>query len=294
MTEDWPTVAGHQAPVPFAPPPPQAAPKPRRPRARPEGMAQLDAALPEAARAVLGSLSALHVLTSRQLDRLHFQEDHTVTPLAATRRAHRCLARLHQLGVVDRLDRRVGGPRAGSTAYIWRLSPAGARLVGLPAQRRRPEPGYHHIAHTLDVAEVVVRLHEHARHNRVAVSSIETEPGCWRRYTDPAGRPRWLKPDLRLTLRTARAELHWFVEVDRGHERTGAITHKATAYAHAWRDGTEAARAGVYPCVLWVVPDQGRAALVAANCSAFPAAPAGLFATATRADAIDTLTETPT
>jgi hypothetical protein len=263
-------------------------------RRRPIGRRQLAAVtaqLCDRDRLVLRSLGALHHLTTRQIERLHFQEDTAVTPLAATRRAHRCVTRLHALGLLDRLDRRIGGPHAGSAPTCWHLSAAGARALDTP--RRRPTPGIQHLAHTLDVAEVVVRLHEHARRHPLEIVAIETEPDCWRRLTAGTGRRGWLKPDLRVTLTTPGHELHWFVEVDRGHERTPALTHKIGRYLAAWKNGSEQARAGVFPRVLWIVPDPRRAAAVDQLCTATTAAPAGLFAVATRATAIDTLTEPP-
>jgi hypothetical protein len=264
-------------------------------RVRPEQLALLKAGLSDHSRVVLRSLAALPYLTTRQIERLHFREDTQVTPLAATRRAHRCLARLHDVGLVDRLDRRIGGARAGSAAYIWRLSPAGARTVDLRRQRRSPIPGLLHIAHWLDVAEVVVRLHEQTRHHptHVEVVNIETEPTCWRRLATGSGRPGWLKPDLRVTLRVPGHELHWFVEVDRGHEHRGALTRKMSAYVAAWRDGNEQARTGVFPRVLWIVPNNERAAEVEAHSTSTPGALPGLFVVATRAAAIDTLQALP-
>lgn len=122
---------------------------------------------------------------------------------------------------------------------------------------------------------------------------METEPTCWRRLMTASGRPGWLKPDLRVTLRVPGRELHWFVEVDRGHERRGALTQKMSTYVAAWRDGGEQARAGVFPRVLWIVPNDDRAAAVGDVCTSTPGSPAGLFVVATRAAAIDTLQALP-
>lgn len=261
-------------------------------RVGPRRLAVVTARLSDRDRQVLHSLAAMHHLTTRQIERLHFQEEDGVTPLAAVRRAHRCVARLHDLGLLDRIDRRVGGPGGGSAPYCWALSPGGARALDTPRRRRGPTPGIQHLAHTLDVAEVVVRLHEHARHQPVDIVAIETEPACWRPM--PAARGRgWLKPDLRLTLRTRGHELHWFVEVDRDHERAAALAHKTSRYVTAWRDGSEQARAGVFPRVLWVVPSSERAAALDRICAATPGAPAGLFVVVNRSAAIDALTEPP-
>ena len=242
-------------------------------------------------RAILASLLDHTYLTTRQVERLHVRGASSLSDLAAIRRAHRWLSRLYALGLVDRLDRRIGGTRAGSAAFIWQLSPAGQRLQGQATQRRRPTPGWGHLAHALDVAEVAVRLREHERSSDgLRVLAVECEPGCWRRYTTPYGKKAWLKPDLRITVRTGGAELHWFVEVDRGTEHRQALAYKANTYLAAWRDGGEHVRAGVFPRVLWIVPTRQRAAALRELWLTIPGLPQAMMTTSLRPDAIDTLT----
>lgn len=276
----------------------EPAPRPNRSPAAPQrvGRRQLalaGAGLTEVDRAVLRSLGTLTYLTTKQIERLCFHDDPRLSALTVARRARRRLARLHAAGIIDRLERRIGGERAGSAAYVWRLSPAGSRLLGGDRRRRTPEPGFQHLAHTLDVAEVVVRLHDRARATPVELIAVEAEPACWRRYVSPYGKKRWLKPDLRLTLRAAATDLHWFVEVDRGTEHRGPLTHKITSYVAAWRDRGEQTRAGVFPRVLWIVPTQARAALLQDLWTATPGVPGGMMAPALRTAAIDALVEPP-
>jgi Replication-relaxation len=238
--------------------------------------------------AVLRSLAALHSATTRQLERLHFQGA-GMTSLAASRGARRTLAHLHDIGLVDRLDRRIGGVRAGSSGYVLRLSPAGARLLSDANRRRSREPTLAHLAHVLAVAELVVQMHEHARIGGVELVSVETEPACWRPFVGPHGSRVLLKPDLRLTLAVGPHELHWFVEIDRGSEHRPALARKISTYVAAWRDGGEHARAGVFPRVLWVVPDERRVDVIRQVCSTTNGVPTGMFLVALADAAVDAL-----
>jgi hypothetical protein len=265
----------------------------RKPRVDPHAFAIAGVTVTDRDRDILRSLRDHTYLTTRQVERLHVRDDPSLSDLAATRRTHRYMARLFDLGLVDRLDRRIGGIRAGSAAYIWQLSPAGQRLLGdTSVERRRPTPGWGHLAHALDIAEVVVRLREHERRTGAdLVLAVETEPQCWRPYVGDHGGKRWLKPDLRLTLDIGGGELHWFVEVDRGTEHRDALTYKATTYMAAWREGGEQVRAGVFPRVLWIVPNTRRQKVMAELWAATPGLPAAMMTSCLRAQAIDALCE---
>jgi len=270
------------------PPPPSA----RRRRVTASQLALAGAGLAEQDRSILGSLLDLRYLTTRQIDRLHIQADPNLSRLASARRTQRHMARLDALGLVDKLDRRIGGSRAGSAAYIWRLRPAGLRLLG--ADPRRATHGFAHLAHALDVAEVVVRLRENERvHDELEVAAIETEPACWRYYTSANGTKRTVRPDLRATLRVVGGELHWFIEVDRGTEHRRFLARKITGYLALWRGGGEHARAGVFPRVLWVVPNRYRAEELRHLLATTPGLPPGMMTLTLRDDAVAALTELP-
>lgn len=255
-------------------------------------LAELVAALSPRDLAILRSVAQLHLVTTRQLERLHFQGT-GMTPLSAARVARRSLARLWHHGLLERLERRIGGERAGSAAQVWRMTPVGSRAVGRPTRNRMREPGLDHLAHTLAIADLVVRLYEHQRSAGLTVVRVETEPQCWRPYLSSRTRYAILKPDLRVTLAVGGWELHWFVEVDRATESSPVVVSKNNAYLAAWRGGGEEARAGVYPRVLWVVPDRRRAADVEAICAAAPSAPSGLFVVALDHQAVDALVTPP-
>ena len=142
-------------------------------------LAQLRSSLSDRDLALLHSVGALHFATTAQLERLHFHPP-TTTPLAAARLARRSLARLHDLRLLDHLDRRVGGVRAGSASFVWLLTAAGFRLLGDDSRRRSREPSLAHLEHVLEVGELVVQLHELERAGGVELLNIETEPTCWR------------------------------------------------------------------------------------------------------------------
>jgi hypothetical protein len=256
------------------------------------GARQLDslrAGLSARDKALLAAVGALHVAGTGQLRRLLFWD---LTEQGSIRATQRSLARLHSAGLVERLDRRIGGLRPGSSVFLWRLSNAAARLVWPEHNKwRRREPGLAHLAHVLDVAEVVVRLHEAARAGACRLIEVQTEPDCWRHYTTPWGDSRILKPDLRITVHVDGGEMHRFVELDRDTEHRPVISRKIDAYIRAWRDGGETYRTGVFPGVLWIVPTPQRAETIAELCRNTPA-PA-MFEVATNADIPDVLIADP-
>jgi hypothetical protein len=249
-------------------------------------LAELKSSLSDRDLSVLHSVRELHLLTTKQLERLHCPAGE-YTPLSAARTIRKLLRRLHDLELIDHLERRVGGIRAGSASYVWRLSPLGARLLDHPTRRRSQEPSLLHSNHVLAVAELVVRLHERARQNvQVELLEVQAEPDCWRVITAPHGGRVLLKPDLRVTLGVQDQELHWFVEQDNASEHRPVLTRKCETYLQAWRDGSEQATAGVFPRVLWVVPDQARVEVMRSVIEALPQAPGGMFVVAATEQAI--------
>src|SRR5664280_2847157 len=110
-----------------------------------EGLSQRDLA-------VLADIGRFRMLTSRQLETLHFSD--AATPLTAARTCRRVLRRLTTLGLLHRLERRIGGLHAGSAAFIYVLSDGGQRLLDGGAddaapRKRLHEPSLPFVAHTL-------------------------------------------------------------------------------------------------------------------------------------------------
>jgi hypothetical protein len=73
------------------------------------------------------------------------------------------------------------------------------------------------------------------------------------------GARRLLKPDLFIRIGAGQQEDRWMVEVDLGSESGRTIARKAALYAQHYRSGAEQHEHGVYPRVLWTVPDAHRA-----------------------------------
>jgi hypothetical protein len=234
---------------------------PRRdaPTARLERITQ---ALSERDQAILETLARIRVATGAQLQRLHFDG---LTPLSAARQRRRTLERLHTLGIVARLGRRIGGARAGSAAYLYALNTTGQRLLthlGLTAldQPQRPRtPSLAFLTHRLMVTELYVKLTELSRSDpALQVTEFQAEPACWRSYLGPGGGIVTLKPDAYLILTTTEFEDHYFIEIDRATASPRTLARKATTYRQYWTSGHEQAHHNIFPLVLFLVPDDKR------------------------------------
>lgn len=181
------------------------------------------------------------------------------------RAARRALSRLERWRVIDRLPRRMGGVRGGSASIIYGLGVTGRRLLarGGFEPRRMGTPGDRHIAHTLAITEMVVRLHEASLAGELDLIELQTEPRCWRGFLGLMGARLMLKPDLFVRVGCGALEDRWFIEVDLATEARATLVTKAKRYLAHYRSGDEQGRHGVYPRVIWTVPDLRRAEQVA-------------------------------
>jgi protein involved in plasmid replication-relaxation len=178
-------------------------------------------------------------------------------------RARRALLSLTRLGVLARLERRVGGARSGSEGFCYRLAPAGRRLMRRWAGDSEagrswslPEPGERFVRHRLAVSDVYVRLVEMTRQKEAAdieVIAFEAEPACWRAFIGYGGVRSMLKPDAFVRLGVGAHERWWFVEVDLGTVSRRTRESQAGAYRTYWRSG---AYGDVMPRVLWLTPNE--------------------------------------
>lgn len=210
--------------------------------------------------AILHSVDAFRLLSTRQVEALHFHGH--ATELTGARSARRVLERLTRDRVLVRLERRIGGVRAGSASYIYAVGPAGHRVIHDDSSRRWREPSEAFVAHTLAVADLVVALTEQGREGKVELVEYETEPSCWRDYPRPMTGAQTLKPDLFVVTATEESELRWFVEIDLGTESGTAIVRKCRTYHAYWQSGIEQDRHDVFPKVLWVADTPRRAGLI--------------------------------
>lgn len=209
---------------------------------------------------VLETIADHRFLTTKQVEGFCF---HThATPLTAARVCRRVLRRLDSLKVITHLERRIGGVRAGSASYVWKVGTAGSQLLAnrsVGFRRPRPEPGLLFLDHCLAVAEVHLGLVRAHRAHHVELIDVQTEPDCWRSYTGLGGASLVLQPDLYAVTGAGDYEDHWFLEVDRGTENLTRLLAKCRRYDEYKRTGTEQERIRTFPVVVWVMRSQPEA-----------------------------------
>ena len=205
-------------------------------------------------RQVIEVLNTVHLATGAQLHRLLWGDGRS-----DARQGRRQLAKLSELRVVARLGRTIGGVRAGSSGYTYRLDVIGQYLVEGTQRRRRPRtPGSAFVAHAVAVTECYVRLRQLEMAASIELVHFRAEPTCWRNFTGPGGGRITLKPDAYAVIHIGEYEDRWFIEVDRATEHPGRLKRKAELYVRYWHSGREQITESVFPKVLWVVPDDGR------------------------------------
>lgn len=244
---------------------------------------ELSASLSPKEIAVLITLREVRLASASQLQRLHFPDD-------SLRNRARVLQAMTERGLICRLDRVVGGRRAGSSGFLYSLGVAGLRLllVGQDGPIRRPStPGAPFVAHALAVTELAVRLREAERRGGFQVLDLQAEPQCWRRHPGSGGGTETCKPDAYVRLAIGAFEDSWFIEVDRSTESASTLARKLDAYRRYWSSGMEQAKVGVFPRVLWLVPDERRHQIVVDTCSRQPSEAWKLHQVTVYDDAVD-------
>jgi hypothetical protein len=223
---------------------------------------QLRGGLTERDWQIISTLARVRVATAAQLEVLHFDD-------IAKRRVRRRLASLTDRRVLARLPRSggrmIGGPKSGSSGHVYVLDAAGQRLASLADGGRVRRPwalGAAFLDHSLSVTEVYVRLVMAERAGSLRVVRIVGEPGTWRSFLGPGGGRFVLKPDAYVVLLVDGNENYWFLEVDLDTEHAPTIARKCNLYRSYWVSGAEDERTGVFPRVLWLVPDERRAEVI--------------------------------
>lgn len=254
---------------------------------------QLAARLSDRDWGILRLLDQHRFATTSQLRRMFFR-DHA-SQSATTRACVRVLDRLLTQRLVTRLERRIGGVRHGSAAFVWCLDVVGDRLTRAKdgARRRVREPSFPFLLHTLAVTEVHVQLYEAASSGAFRLTAVQVETEAWRSYVTPQGAPSVLKPDLMVTVSGDDYDDHWYVEVDLGSESLPVLLRKCAAYAEYRRTGRAQAEHGVFPRVLWLLPTPARVARLRAAIAADVGLPDRLFTCITAEDVIATLCNPP-
>lgn len=223
------------------------------------------------------------VVSGRQVERLYFTGGSDASSNA--RLTRRTLARLADRRALVRLERRIGGVRAGSAGTVYRLGAVGDRLLRLwrgegGRGRTAREPGRLFVRHGLGVTETYVRLCEAERSDALEVLAFDPEPASWRAFAGAGGR-QVLKPDAFARLGLGEYEDRYFIELDCGTEGSGALAAKCRAYLAYYRSGVEQADHGVFPRITWIATTEQRVSLIADVCGRLPAAAWPLFAVTT-------------
>jgi hypothetical protein len=239
---------------------------------------RIDSSLSDLDISVLSFVGAVRLASGKQLVRRFWTGDSD----NQARQGRRALKRLANWRILDPLPGRArGGTRGGSDTLIYGVGPSGAKLIARRGRmlRRLGTPGDRHIAHTLTVAELVVRAEEAAHRGDLEIIEVQTEPACWRPFVGAMGARLILKPDLfvRIAAPGSTHEDRWLVEVDMATEHKSTLAGKAGRYLAHYRSGSEQHQHGVYPRVLWAVPDARRAEQIADVLHRLPAPAERLF-----------------
>ncbi len=255
------------------------------------GLVALAGELSERDRAMTETVARLRLVSCKQLEVLFFAE--VARTSSRARLARRACARLVEHGVLGRLERRVGGVRAGAAGHVYYAAPAGLRLVaywqgeGLRRPRARYEPTRAFVRHAIGVSDLYVRLVVADREDdALKLLAFESEPA--QVFVGPGGARSVLRPDAfaRLGVGADHAsELHAFLELDLGSEGRQVLARKCRAYIAAWRSGI----APVFPMTIWVATTERRAEVLREVCASMPPETWKLFAVTTPERLIDLL-----
>lgn len=231
---------------------------------------------------VLERVAGLRFVTGAQLTRLCFPGGDD--PAGDARAARRSLLRLVRLGVLARLPRPIGGVRAGSQGFVYRLGLGGHRLAVMRGllpkryRRRSQVPGTLFVRHTLQIAELHTRLIEGERSGRLELLELAAEPLCHRTHDGYGGQRSILKPDTYVRLGIGPYEDSYFIEVDLATRGSRAIADQLRRYVAYHASGHEQQARGVFPKVLWLTPDPERTRAIESCTASLPAETRGLFA----------------
>ncbi len=263
---------------------------PVRPYISARGVALIRERLAERDLAIIRQMAELRLMSARQIQAIHFPTAEHDNERAATRARQRVLERLTRERLLSRLERRIGGVRAGSAGLVLALGPVGQRVLAIDGPRRRSyEPGLRFVDHTLAIAQLVVDVTMASRRALLDLLDCQAEPRCWREFSSMSGR-RVLRPDAFVALGVGEYELRWFIEVDRDSESLPVVVRKCRFYAEYYQSGQEqATHGGVFPRVCWIAPDEARAKRIQRAIARDKTLPEGLFMVAASHSALNVL-----
>ena len=223
---------------------------------------RIEASLTARDHAALQSIRRYRFLTSSQIGRLYVTDSSSTK--SHTRQQNLLTKKLSDCGLIQALERRVGGVGGGSSQPVWHLTEAGYRLLTLndpdsgPRKRFR-EPSAMFLNHTLAVAECAVQLTCICRTSYdIDLEQVDCEPFCWRYYKDEDGRFTYLRPDLFAITNYDDYEDRWFIEIDLATESPMDVVEKCNAYLRYYYTDIEQKETDVFPLVVWITTDESR------------------------------------
>lgn len=208
--------------------------------------------------AILTLLSKCRYATTKQIVVLYFKDsEHSRT---AFRRANLLLIKLKNLQLINHLERRIGGVRAGSGSFVWCITIKGLKALHRPQRfKNKYEPTAHHLEHTLAVTQVYIFLKLLEEADKIQLEKFDFEPACHRTYATFSGKKIFLKPDSFAQLVLGEYEDSYFLEIDMATESLNRVVNQCKKYIAYYQTGIEQRELhGVFPLVLWVVPDEKR------------------------------------
>lgn len=240
---------------------------------------------------ILGQVADLRLISARQIEIIHFPNEDHASALSAARSCRRVLERMVRDRLLIRLERRIGGVRAGSASYVYAIGPVGERILDMGGTRRRfREPSTFLALHTLAISQLVVDVTVASRQRRLEMLQVQTEPVCWRTHQTGYGAREIIKPDLFLAVGVGEYEHRWFLEVDLGTQHIPTVIRKCFAYEQYYRSGTEQAARDVFPRILWLMQHTERVEHLQTAIAADPRLTSELFVVTTTERAVPVLT----
>lgn len=222
-------------------------------------LAAIDLALTDRDKQILAIIREAKYLLTGQLQRLFSLSSRGYTT--------RLLRKLKDYGLINALPPKHVAER---TECIWYLTEAGERLFNLGKEKPRVRKvvernTFTYLRHIIAVAEVYVQVIELTRKDpEITLARHQFEPTCWRFYNHH-DKDITLKPDLMLVTNLDDFEDKWFIEMDLNTEDIHVIMEKCKRYHQYYATGIEHKKHGIFPMVVWIVPNARRRKLIEEN-----------------------------
>ena len=119
------------------------------------------------------------------------------------------------------------------------------------------EPTRNHLKHQLFVTQLLMELKRLETDGKLTLESFAFEPKCWQSFATLLT-SLTLKPDAFVRLAIEEFEDAYFLEADNATEHLGRMVAKCKQYIAYFNTGIEQRENGIFPLVVWIVPDDKR------------------------------------